>query len=148
MARTEVRGKDILIKRPPMHLFSAFSDLRIFAAALPDHIKNQVEIGPTYARGQVKGINMGIVLDRKQEFSLVSYKDESAVPFPFNISFVMVPVGFDSTLFHIEFAAELNTMMKMMIGSKLQKVVDEISDKIEAAASGQMPDMPNFNNPI
>jgi hypothetical protein len=37
-------------------------------------------------------------------------------------------------------------MMKMMIGNKLQEVVDTITDQIEKAASGQMPEMPNMSD--
>jgi hypothetical protein len=58
----------------------------------------------------------------------------------------MSGVGIDSTLFHIKLSAELNFMMKMMIGNKLQEVVDTITDQIEKAASGQMPDMPNMSD--
>ena len=42
-------------------------------------------------------------------------------------------------LFQIVLNAELNYMVKLMIGGKLQGVVDTITDQIAAAFSGKAP---------
>ena len=64
----------------------------------------------------------------------------------------MDPVGLDSTLFHIELAAELNFMMKMMLGNKLQEMVDSITDQVEKAvnsyAEGNPVDFSNIKSPV
>ena len=43
------------------------------------------------------------------------------------------------TDFHIELKAELNTMMNMMLGGRMQELVDHITDAVAAAASGNVP---------
>ena len=79
-------------------------------------------------------------------------KDDGQSFLPFTISFFMDPVGIDSTLFHIELTAELNFMMKMMIGNKLQEMVDSITDQIEKAinslAAGQSVDFSDIKPPV
>ena len=101
---------------------------------------------------EYKGIKFGIVVDRREPFSLVVLKDDGQSFLPFTISFFMDPVGIDSTLFHIELTAELNFMMKMMIGNKLQEMVDSITDQIEKAinsmAAGQSVDFSDIKPPV
>ena len=64
----------------------------------------------------------------------------------------MDPMGLDSTLFHIELQTELNFMMKMMLGNKLQEMVDSITDQIEkavnASAAGQPMNISDIKPPV
>ena len=46
----------------------------------------------------------------------------------------------DKTDFHIEMTADLNFMMKMMLGSKLQEMLDKIVDSLAAVSEGRMPE--------
>lgn len=145
MATTNVRGKDILIKQIPMGIYGAFADLRNFSRALPADLKDKVQVDADSISGETHGIKLGVMVDERIPFSLISLKSNDQSPFPFKVSFHMEPVGFDSTLFHIEFSAELNMMMKMMIGSKLQEMVDKLSDQLEKAIqTGVTPDMSNI----
>ena len=118
MSDTSVKGREVLLKRPPMTIFSLFSDLSLLVQNVPE------EYG----------------------------KDDGQSFLPFTISFFMDPVGIDSTLFHIELTAELNFMMKMMIGNKLQEMVDSITDQIEKAinslAAGQSVDFSDIKPPV
>lgn len=145
MSTTNVRGKDIVLKQPPVNIFSAFSDLRNFSRALPPDMKDKVQVDKDSISGEAGGIRMGVRVDERVPFSLVSLKDDGQSPFPFRISFHMEPMGLDSTLFHIELSAELNMMMKMMLGSKLQELVDKLSEQLEKAVmNGAAPDMNDF----
>lgn len=139
MAVTEVKGKEVLLKQTPFLLFNAFTDLRNFAASLPPEMKDKVEATADTIVAEVQGFRLGVRITERQPYSLIRLCEEGQSPFPFQVSFHFEPVGLDSTLFHIELRAELNVMMKMMLGSKLQEAVDRLTEQIEQAAAGQMP---------
>jgi uncharacterized membrane protein len=66
---------------------------------------------------------------------------DNGAPFAFH-----VVLYFDSaaeptkTDFHILLEAELNLMMKMVLGSKLQDMLDKIVDGLSAVSEGKMPE--------
>ncbi len=154
MSNTSVKGKEVLLKRPQMAIFGMFDDLSLFTRNIPEKPDVQITADKDSLRVTFKGMNLGIVVEHREPFSRVVLKDDGQSILPFRVTFCMEPVGLDSTLFHIELEAELNFMMKMMIGNKLQEVVDTITAQIEKAMnSGEMPDfsqfgggsMPNFS---
>ena len=152
MSETSVKGREVLLKRPPMTIFSLFSDLSLLVQNVPEEYGGKIQADKDSVHIEYKGIKFGIVVDRREPFSLVVLKDDGQSFLPFTISFFMDPVGIDSTLFHIELTAELNFMMKMMIGNKLQEMVDSITDQIEKAinslAAGQSVDFSDIKPPV
>ena len=139
MGATQVKGRDLVVKHPPVVLYTLFSDLRRFAENLPADIKDKVRVEADSVVASAQGIEMGLQVDQRIPYSLVSFKETGKFPFPFKFEFHMSPVGLDSTLFNVELQTELPTMAKMMIGSKLQEMVDKITDQLEQAFNGQMP---------
>ncbi|MBO7279108.1 MAG: hypothetical protein J6U70_05875 [Bacteroidales bacterium] len=146
MAVTEVKGKEVLLKQSPYLLFNAFTDLRNFATNLPAEMQGKVEVTYDTLVAEVQGIKMGVRVDDRLPYSQIRFKEEGQSPFPFTVTFHFEPVGLDQTLFHIEMRAEMNMMIKMMIGGKLKEMVDKLTDGIEQAASGKMPEnMPQYS---
>ncbi|MBR2947535.1 MAG: hypothetical protein IKC17_02975 [Bacteroidales bacterium] len=144
MAETFVKGKEIIIQRPPMMIYSMFADLSRFTLGLPEEYRDKVTADADSINIDYNGMKLGFVVEQRVPFSKIVLKDNGLSPFPFSFSFNMTGVGIDSTLFHIELTAQLNMMMKMFIGGKLQEIVDKITEQIEKAASGQMTDIPNM----
>ncbi|MBR5250359.1 MAG: hypothetical protein IKV28_07245 [Bacteroidales bacterium] len=146
MAISEVKGKEVLLPQTPFLLFNAFTDLRNFATNLPAEFQGKIEVTYDTLVAEMQGIRMGIRVEDRLPYSEIRFKEEGQSPFPFKVSFHFEPVGLNQTLFHIELRAELNMMMKMMLGGKLKEVVDKLTDQIEKAASGQMPEnMPQYS---
>lgn len=144
MSKSEIKGKDILLKRTPYTLFTLFSDLRMFAASLPEDKRAQITVNEDSISTTVSGMTFGVRISEKEPYSNITMVDTGQSPLSFMLKFSFLPVGLDSTLFHIELVTELNTMMKMMIGGKLQEMVDKLSDQIELAINeGIIPDIPN-----
>jgi hypothetical protein len=139
MSATQVRGRDLQVKHPPVVLYTLFSDLRRFADNLPADMKDKVTVDADTIVASAQGIEMGLRVDQRIPYSLISLSETGKFPFPFKIIFHFFPVGTDGSLFHIELYAELPTMVKMMMGGKLQEMVDKITDQIEQALNGQMP---------
>lgn len=144
MKETEIKGKELLIKRPPVAIYGIFTDLGRFVGNIPEEYKDQVIATADSITFSYNGIDFGIVVDERIPCSLISMKDDGKSPFKFNIRFIMTSVGLDSTLFHIELTAEMNVLLKMAIGNKLQEMVDMMTDQIESVMNGEMPDMENF----
>lgn len=144
MDSTVVRGKDVLIKQSPVTIYESFSDLTRFAGNFPEDLRDKITVNTDSISANLSGFNLGVKVDQKVPFSLVSFKEDGQAPFHFSFSFHFEPVGFDSTLFHIEMSAELNPMMKMMIGGKLQDMVDKFTGQIEKSMEGQAPDISSF----
>ena len=69
------------------------------------------------------------------------YKDDGA-PFQFTINICFDADGGnpDSTDFHIDIEADLNFMMKMLLGNKFQDAVDKMVDAVADMAMGKMPE--------
>ncbi len=148
---TRVTGREVLLKRPPMVLFGLFADLSALVQNVPEEYGGKITADKDSVHIEYKGINLGFVVARREPFSLVELKDDGKSILSFSVTFHMEPVGLDSTLFHIELATELNFMMKMMLGNKLQEMVDSITDQVEKAvnsyASGNPADFSGMKNP-
>lgn len=139
MSNTQVKGRELVVKQPPVVLYTMFSDLRRFADSLPADLKDKVTIEADCIVASAQGMEMGLRVDRRVPYSLVSFAETGKFPFPFNFDFHFSPVGLDSSMFYIELSADLPVMAKMMVGSKLQEMVDKITDQLEQAFNGQMP---------
>ena len=131
MSETSVKGREVLLKRPPMTIFSLFSDLSLLVQNVPEEYGGKIQADKDSIRIEYKGIKFGITVDRREPFSLVVLKDDGQSFLP---------------------TAELNFMMKMMIGNKLQEMVDSITDQIEKAinsiAAGQSVDFSDIKPPV
>ena len=79
---------------------------------------------------KVQGFDIGMRVHRRTPFSRIDFEQDGQAPFPFLFSMIMDPMDDNRTYFHIELRAELNTMMKMFIGSRLHDLVDKLTDGI------------------
>ena len=55
---------------------------------------------------------------------------------------VLGPTAVGKTDFSIDIDANLNLMMRSMLGSKVQQGIDALVDGLVAASEGRMPEMP------
>lgn len=136
----EVLGKTIVINKPAYSLYSAFSDLRNLVANLPQEQKDKITADADTISTTVQGLNIGVKVHERTPFSKIDFEQFGQAPFSFLFTMFMEPANDNSTYFHIELRAELNTIMKMIVGGKMQGFVDKITDQIAQAAAGQMPD--------
>ena len=135
----EVIGKTVHVDRESSALFSSFSDLRNICAAIPEDKRKDIQVEADSLVAKVQGIEMGLQVSRKEPFSLIEFQQYGQALFPFLFSLHFDPVS-SGTDFHVELKAELNGMMKMLIGSKLQDIVDKVTQAVSDAAQGRVPD--------
>jgi hypothetical protein len=136
----EICGKTVVIDRPSYSIYTVFSDLRNLEAAIPEDKKDMFTADADTISAKVQGFEIGMKVNKRTPFSRIDFEQDGQAPFPFLFSLIMDPMDDNRTYFHIELRAELNTMMKMVIGGKLQNLVDKLTDGIAKAASGQMPE--------
>ena len=119
-------SKHGIVPRPQAELYIAFTDMRSFLAMLPEDKKEGVTADFDTISATVQGFTIGVKVTRREPYNYIELQDNGA-PFHF-----MVSLHFDQaddpgkTDFHIDLLADLNLMMKMMIGNKLQEALYKV----------------------
>lgn len=137
----KINSKHRSVARAPYMLYMPFSDMRNFVAMLPEGKRQGVEADYDSIRGTVQGFSVGVRVEERRPYSRIVYKDDGA-PFQFTINICFDADGGnpDSTDFHIDIEADLNFMMKMLLGNKFQDAVDKMVDAVADMAMGKMPE--------
>ena len=128
------------VSRPQYELYMAFADLRNFAAMLPEDKRGAVEADYDTLVATVQNFRVGVKISARIPYSRIELVDWDA-PFGFHVAFHFEP-GSESgkTDFWIDAEADLNLMMKMMLGSKIKDGLDKIVDGLVAVSEGRMPE--------
>lgn len=138
---TVIKSKHATVSRAPYMLYMGFVDMRNFVQFLPEEKRGEVTADYDSIKAVVQGFNIGVRIVERVPYSRIEFKDDGA-PFSFTITMHFDAAGGDpdKTDFHIELSAELNMMMKMMLGSKLQEGLDKIVDALAAVSEGRIPE--------
>ncbi|MBO8445256.1 MAG: hypothetical protein IAC23_06145 [Bacteroidetes bacterium] len=138
---TVIKSKHATVSRAPYMLYMGFVDMRNFVQFLPEEKRGEVTADYDSIKAVVQGFNIGVRIVERVPYSRIEFKDDGA-PFSFTITMHFDAAGGDpdKTDFHIELSAELNMMMKMMLGSKLQEGLDKIVDALAAVSEGKIPE--------
>lgn len=137
----EFKSKHAIVSRSPYEVYMSFVDMRNFMAYLPEEHKDKVTADFDNLTISVQGFNIAITVSERRPYSKITYSDNGA-PFHFtaNLCFDAVSSEPSKTEFYIELEAELNFMMKMMIGGKLKDALDEMVQGIADMSEGKMPE--------
>lgn len=127
-----------------------FTDLRNFTNMLPEDKKSMVTADFDSLTATVQGMTLGVRITERHPYSRIDLEDNgSPIHFGIKLFFDADPSDAFKTQFHIEAEAELNFMMKMMVGNKVKEALDKIVDSLVAVSEGRMPegvDPSMFNN--
>lgn len=136
----EINSKRAVVSKAPYELYMLFVDMRNFVQMLPEDKKEGIEADFDSLHATVQGFSIGVkVLDRVP-YSKVVYEDDGA-PFKFNLTLHFDPASDPyKTDFQICLDADLNFMMKTLLGSKLKEGLDKIVDGLVAMSEGRMPE--------
>ena len=137
---TEIKSKHAIVSRQPYELYMGFTDMRNFVQFLPEDQKKGIEADYDSIKGTVQGFNVGVRVSERVPYSRIDFQDDGA-PFRFSVSMFFDPAPeAGKTDFHIEFSADLNFMMKMLLGSRLQDALDKMVTALADASEGRMPE--------
>ena len=135
--RYESAQKQIL--KPANLVYLTLSKFSNFTPILADKVEDWQADDDTCSF-KAKGFTVALKMTERIENQLIKIgQGEGTTPFPFSFFLQIKEVEQNDTRIKVTLDAELNMMMKMMVGSKMQKAVDAIADQIAAAF--------NQNNP-
>ncbi|MCK9625619.1 MAG: SRPBCC family protein [Bacteroidales bacterium] len=134
----EVRGKTIVLDKPPQVIYSAFSDMRNILANIPEDKRDSVKFDSDTILTKIQGFEIGLRVRERIPFSKINFEQYGNSPFPFSVTLHISSTDDGKTNFYIELRAELNSFMKMMIGGKLQELVDKITEQFATASTSQI----------
>ena len=137
---TNIESKHGIVSRQPHELYMSFTDLQNFRNMLPEDKREMVTATYDTLTATVQGFNIGVKVHERVPYSRIELVDYGA-PFAFHIE-----LHFDAskddpykTDFWIKLEADLNLMMKMMLGGKIKDGLNKIVDGLVDASNGKMP---------
>lgn len=136
----EIKSKKGVVSKAPYELYMAFADMRNFVQFLPEDKKQDVTAEYDSLHAVVQGFNIGIRVTERVPYSRIEFEDDGA-PFQFHLT-----MHFDAaadpykTDFQIVLEAELNFMMKTLLGGKLKEALDKVVDALVDMSEGRMPE--------
>lgn len=136
----EFKSKRATVSRPPYQLYMGFVDMRNFVQMLPDDKREGVNADYDSIHATVQGFDIGVRVKDRVPYSRIDFVDDGA-PFQFGLSMHFDPSTDPyKTEFEIVVNAELNFMMKTLLGSKIKEALDKIVDSLVAVSEGRMPE--------
>ncbi len=144
---TEIESKHGIVSRQPHELFMSFTDLQNFQRMLPDDKKDAITATYDTLEASVQGFNVGVKVHQRVPYSRIELVDYGA-PFAFHITlnFQPAPENPYKTDFWVKVEADLNLMMKMMLGGKIKEGLDKLVDGLVDASNGKMPEGVDLSN--
>ena len=136
----EYQSKHGIVRKEPYALYMSFVDMRNFILMLPEDKREMVKADYDTIVISAQGYEVGAKVFSRTPYSRVELVDYGA-PFAFKVSLSFDVTGQPGeTDFSIKVEADLNFMMKMMLGSKIQEGLDKIVDGLVAVSEGRMPE--------
>ena len=128
------------VAKAPYELYMALTDLRNILNMIPQDKREGVTADFDSIHATVQGFEFGVRIIERTPYSRIVLKDDGA-PFAFTVALNFEPtVSASQTLFSIDVEAELNFMMKTLLGSKIKDWLDKVVDGLVDASNGKMPD--------
>lgn len=126
-------SKVVAINKRSEDIFKVLSDFRNFTPLAQDKLENwQAEENSCSFSYQGMG-PFGIKLVEKEEFSTLKFTGDERIPLEFYLWIQLKEAAPYDTRLKITIKAELNMMMKMMLGKKIGEGVDALAEGIAKA---------------
>lgn len=136
----EIKSKKAVVSKAPYELYMLFVDMRNFVNFLPEDKKQGVTADYDSIHAEVQGFNIGLKVVERVPYSRIVFQDDGA-PFTFELALFFDPASDPyKTDFQIILEAELNFMMKTLLGGKLKEALDKVVDALVAMSEGRMPE--------
>ena len=136
----QINSKRAVVSKAPYELYMAFVDMRNFVRFLPEDKKADVTADYDSIHAMVQGFSIGVKVVDRTPYSKIEFADDGA-PFQFRLK-----MHFDAasdpyrTDFQIVVDADLNFMMKTLLGGKIKDALDKVVDGLVAMSEGRMPE--------
>lgn len=139
----EYVSKQVKINKPDQVIYTLLSDFNNFTPMLQGKVENWKVDGDT-CHFKAKGFQISIRMIEKTPYSCIKLTGDDGSPFEFVFWIQLKGVAPDDTRMRLTLHAKLNMMMKMMVGKKLQKAMDQIADQLAMAFNMTPEEMQRF----
>lgn len=127
---SDYKSKTAVVDRPQMALFQALTNLEAMLSAIPEDKRQGISVEGDTVKSSYAGFNLEVCIAEKVPFSKVVFKDVEA-PFHFSLTFHLDPAPLiNQTTLWMEVSADLNFMMRTILGPKIQEALDTIVTQI------------------
>lgn len=129
MEQYESEQKRIL--KPASIVYNTLSDFSNFTPILQDKVDGWDATADTCSFN-VKGFNMSLRIVEREENKMIKMEGDDGSPFDFILWLQLVEVSEEpaDTRMRLVLHIKLNTMMKMMVGGKIEEAIDKMADQI------------------
>ncbi|MBR2400642.1 MAG: polyketide cyclase [Tidjanibacter sp.] len=125
-------SKQQQIRRSAEQIYSALSSFDNFTPMIQDKVE-EWQANDDVCSFKVKGFAARLRMVEREPFKTIKIQGDEATPLDFTFWLQLKEVAPYDTRMRIVVHAELNMMMRMMIGKKLQGAVDQMAEAIAAA---------------
>lgn len=132
MEKYESRQHQILL--PAEQIYTLISRFDNLSPALADKVE-QWQATEDSCSFMAKGFNVKLRMEEREPPRHVKIVGDGGIPMDFAFWIQLHEVAQADTRMRLVLHIELNTMMKMMLGSKLQGAIDQIAEGIAKAMS-------------
>ncbi len=136
----EAESKRGIVAKAPYSLYIMLADPRNIYNMVPEDRRKDFQVDYDSVHGTVQGFNIGIRYLERRPYSLLKLQDDGA-PFHFTVSLHFDPAETEfETEFYIRVEADLNFMMKTLLGGRIKEALDKIVDSLVDVSNGRMPE--------
>jgi carbon monoxide dehydrogenase subunit G len=122
-------SKQQQIRKPAEMVYAVLSDFNNFTPIVADKVEGWTVEGDSCSF-RVKGVGMTLRMVEKISPSLIKIEASDSSPFGFTFWIQLKDVEPYDTRIRLVLHAEMNMMIKMMIGSKIQPALDGMAEQI------------------
>jgi len=128
---TKIESKEVEIAKPAQDLYTFLSDMNNFEQLLPaGRISEWTSDGKSCSFKVQGAATIGLMLDGGTPPGHLKMKATERSPFPFTLDTYLEEKD-GSTKSRLEFNADLNTFIKMMVEKPLKNLFDHIADRMK-----------------
>lgn len=122
-------SKHVRIRRPAETVYNVLSRFDHLTPILSQHVE-EWEADENSCSFKAKGFPVKLRIVEKEPFKLVKVTGEDGSPMDFTFWLQLVGVAPDDTRMRLVLHVDLNMMMRMMIGSKIQGAIDQVAEAV------------------
>lgn len=122
-------SKQHRIERPAAAIYPLLSDFTLFTPILQERVE-EWEATPDSCSFKVQGFRIRLDIIEREPNEYIKISGGGGSPMPFTFWLQLKEVAGNDTRMRLVLHIELNMMMRMMVGSKVQQAVDQMAQQI------------------
>jgi len=124
------KSKEVDMKYPSYAVFASFSDLTLLKDRLPEEYRDKVSVTQDTVEGDYNGMHLGMRVAERIPTSRIIMRPMEGFPLDFSLIFDIEDTSASTSKLKVSIEAQMNFIMKAMLGGKIQSMLDQITEKL------------------